>query len=306
MKVVQLYHSSTGNSRLCASVFADEAGRQGAVCETFDIRDVGDGKELIERIRGCDLFGVTVPTYYFKAPVNVLEFLETLPAFEPKPLFVLNCCTSISSNTIAMLANLLQQKNLFLIDRLIVHGEESYPPFRWKSLLPQKGKPGAKELERVREFARMVCEKAGEIRSDPDYTFPHRHYKIWHTPFHFIAISASRRNLMRYMLGKRLVADACTSCGVCAQKCPTKSIRLSPHDLKAIEGRRDTVVRRRGVLCAKLADSPDETMMLPVFLDTCMGCYACVNLCPVSAIYTPVAAGRPPYRGPAGDCPKPR
>ena len=300
MKIVQLYHSSTGNNRLCASVFEQEVSKSGHACATTDIRNVGDGRKVVERIGECDLFGVTIPTYYFKAPINVIEFLDSLPVFEPKPFFVLNCCTSISSNTIAMLAGRLQEKNLYLIDRLIVHGEESYPPFRFKFFLPQKGKPGKRELERVRGFARGLCEKAEKITADSNHTFRRKRYPIWPTPFHLIAISASCRNMMRYMFGKRLVPDACTSCGTCARECPTGSIELFPHDLSAMERRRDVVIRRRGNLCARLAESPDGTVRLPVFADTCMGCYACVNLCPARAIHTPVAAGRPPFRGPDG------
>jgi NAD-dependent dihydropyrimidine dehydrogenase PreA subunit/flavodoxin len=299
MKIFQVYHSSTGNNRLCAAVFEEEAKARGDECLTFDVRNSGDGKEAAARIAECDLFGVVTPTYYFKAPVTMIDFIERLPAFEPKPCCILNCCTDITSNTIAMLARQLQRKNLFLIDSLVVHGEETYPPFRWKSLIPKKGKPGAEELRRVRAFTKRVCEAAEKIRRNPNHVFRPRRYVVWPTPFHFIAVSASRRNMMRYMLGKRLVPDACTSCGICARECPTNSIRLLPHDLNAVRRRRDATVRRRGVLCARLADSADGTLMLPVFADTCMGCYACVNLCPTSAIYTPVANRRPPYPGPA-------
>ncbi len=295
MRILNLYHSSTGNNRLCAAVFEEEAAALGHDCRTVDIRDAGDGRELVEQIRGCDLFGLTVPTYYFKAPVNVVEFLDRLPVFEPKPFFVLNCRTDTTANTISMLANQLRKKNLFLIDSERVKGEESYPPFRFKRYIPGKGTPGEKELSRVRGFAKRVCEKAEAIPAGPDYAFKRKHHTVWPTPFHLIALASSRRHMLRFMLGKKLVPGACTACGVCARECPTKSIRLLPHDSDAIERRRDVTYRRRAALNAGLARG-DGVVMLPVFADTCMGCYACVNLCPASAIYTPVANGRPPYR----------
>ena len=299
MRIVQIYHSSTGNTRLCAEVFERRAVDAGHQCRTIDVRDVGDGREVAGVIRDCDLFGLAVPTYYFKAPANVTEFVEALPVFEPKPAFVLNCRTDTTANTISLLARQLQRKNLFLIDSLRVRGEESYPPFRFKWYIPGKGAPTGDDLHKVRDFADTVCARAAKISADANHVFAKRHYVVWPTPFQFIAAAASRRNMARYMLGRRLVPDACTSCGICARECPVGTVAMFPHALDDIERRRDVTVRRRSALHARLAASDTGTVELPVFSDACMGCYACVNLCPTQALYTFVANGRPPYRGPA-------
>ncbi len=299
MRIVQIYHSSTGNTRLCASVFERSAVEAGHECRTIDVRDIDNSSEIAEVIRGCDLFGLSVPTYYFKAPVNIIEFIDTLPVFEPKPVFVLNCRTDTTANTISLLARQLQRKNLFIIDSLRIKGEESYPPFRFKWLIPGKGTPNQADQHKVGDFAVKVCAQAESILADADYVFKKKRYMIWPTPFQFIAWAASRRNMARYMVGRKLVPGACISCGTCVSKCPVNAVAMIPHDMDAINRRRDITIRHRKVLKSRLDASENGVVQLPVFSEACMGCYACVNLCPEQALYTLASNGRPLYRGPA-------
>ncbi len=297
MKITIICHSSTGNTRLCAETMAAELGRLGHDCVTIDVRRLGRG-EMPGDLKTADLVGVATPTYFFRPPVNLTEYLQSIPPLEPKPGFVLNTCSAVRSNTVKTIAKLLQRRNVFMIGKLTIHAEEAYPLFRFGFFKYNEGKPHERDLEKVRRFARRIGERAKKIQSDESErrrALRKRLYVNLPTPFHLIALVSTRKNQLRAMLRKKVIADRCTSCGVCVEACPTHSITLVPFTRDEVEASPGVVIEERERYERNLAE---ETLTLPKFADTCMACYACYNLCPEDAIITSLCRGRPRYRGP--------
>lgn len=302
MKTAIIYHSSTGNTRLCAETLAAELRRLGHECAAIDVRRLRKG-EAPEEARAADLIGVASPTYAFRPAVNLMEYIDSLPPLEPKPGFVLNTCSAIKSNTLTMLAKALQRKNVFTIGRLTVHAEEAYPLFRFRFFKANEGKPDERGLERVRRFAREIDEKAKRVLSDESEqrsALRKRLYINAPTPFHLLALVSTRKNQLRGMFGKKVIADRCAACGACAAACPTRSIELAPVTREEAESSRDIVIEERQKFERKFAENADggEVITLPRFASTCMACYACYNLCPENAIVTSICRNHPRYRGP--------
>jgi len=330
VKITIICHSSTGNTRLCAEAMAAELGRLGHECVTIDVRRLGRG-EMPDDLKTADLVGVATPTYFFRPPVNLTEYLQSIPPLEPKPGFVLNTCSAVRSNTVKTIAKLLQRRNVFMIGRLTIHAEEAYPLFRFGFFKYNEGKPHEKDLEKVRRFARRIDERAKKIQSDESErrrALRKRLYVNLPTPFHLIALVSTRKNQLRAMLRKKVIADRCTSCGVCVEACPTHSIALVPFTRDKVETSPGVVIEEKEQYERKLAEAAafgcsctsgphnfgsdargqevrkektpqgGATLTLPKFADTCMACYACYNLCPEDAIITSLCRGRPRYRGP--------
>lgn len=291
MKTTIIYHSSTGNTRVCVEAAAAEFRRLGHDCALIDVRHAAE-EHALENLRDGDLIGVATPTYAFQPALNLMDFVKSLPPLENKPGFILCTYGGAQSNTMRILANALQQKNIFTIAARKVKCEESFTPIRFRFLKWGRGRPREKDLEKVRAFIRRVCDKARGPLS-----LRKRRYFNWPTPFYLIALMSSRKNQLKGMFGKRVIVDRCASCGVCAKICPTRSIQLAPVPVGEVRSSRHLVVEDDARLEEKIGEG--GVLNLPRFADTCMACYGCVNLCPEDAIYTPLCRNHPRYRGPA-------
>ncbi|MEW6356104.1 MAG: EFR1 family ferrodoxin [Planctomycetota bacterium] len=212
-------------------------------------------------LKAFDMLGVASAVYGFRPAYAALKFLRDMPPVEDMPAFVLACCSLIPANSLNRMARMLRGKGAQVLGGIEVRGEEAWTAIRFPGLIIGKGRPNAQDDETVRAFTRDMIEAHGQAISGK--AVPRSRFRRF-SPWGLIG-SLTCRPVMRYaMLGKKLNEDKCTKCGLCAEKCPTNSIALAPY---------------------------------PTFGGGCMGCFACVNLCPEEAIRTPWTWGRVRYKG---------
>ena len=137
MKVAVVYYSKSGNTKKVAEAMANELGT-GA-------ESIKDEPEL----EGVDLLFVGSGCYNKKLTGNMVEFLENLKGIKRAAVFgtYLGQTSAIES-----MKGILEKKGIKVIDEWGCSGAFIY--------LMNKGRPNEKDLDRARQFANSVLEKA--------------------------------------------------------------------------------------------------------------------------------------------------
>jgi len=254
-----VYFSQTGNTRLVAEAMARGLSAEG--CDPVHVRPIE--KVGPEEWRGCDLFVLGTPVFYYKEPANVRAWIRGLaprdlvPAFaglrRGKPAFTFITHGGNPTNTLRRLQRLLGAKGARVLGSFECFGYDTYPIYL-KSFR-QWGHPDAEELAAAEEFGRAAARQAerflaGAPMAEASYPF------VGGRTFRLSILC--RRPILDWMFPRLDVnRDLCTRCGACARRCPTGNISLDP---------------------------PGGTFRWPAFADRCIRCYLCERICPHNAI----------------------
>ena len=251
MRGLICYYSGSGNTQL-----ACEAIASGTPSIDFDLHNIVQDGNL--DLASYDLVGFATWADFFNPPQRMKTFLESVPRQEAKPAFVFNTFGSFSSRTLATLDRWVRVRGFQTIAGHSLHTPENYPPMI-KRGMGFENSPNDKELaafqaffDRLDGLAKLLA--GGEV-------VPTR--RVGLTRF----MPALPRTHSRRWMGEILVdPNACTTCGVCRDRCPYGAIELNPK---------------------------------PVFNRAkCYGCWACYHHCPTQAISTKTISGVAQYARP--------
>jgi len=203
---------------------------------------------------GYDLLGIGLPAYYFSPPVNVMDYLNSLPDLNGLPAFVFVVHGTLPGDTGTITRRLLAQKGAKDAGYFQCHGADFFLGYLKEGYFFSPDHPTEKELHEAEEFGRKVAAaKAGQEYSrpkdDPGLGFIYRMEQFLMNPW-----------LIRNVYGRMFTVkkDKCTACGLCMKECPTGNISADK------EGR-------------------------PVWGHNCLLCVNCEMKCPENAIKSPVS-----------------
>ncbi len=231
------YFSGTGNSLYVAQKLheADEG-------ELIDMAGALNEKHFKYKISEGEKVGIVFPVYFYGLPTIVAEFMDKLAIESNTDTFiytVITCGGSIGSAD-KMLANLLKQNDLDLNSAFSVEMPSNYvimydiPDNEKQNITLDSAE---KQIEKIVEL--LESDKKG------DFVF-NRGLSIL-TPLAYRIYGIYRKTKKFY------ATNACTSCGLCEEICPSKTIQLSSGKPEWIN-------------------------------DKCSHCSACINRCPAQAI----------------------
>lgn len=233
------YFSGTGNSRWAAQRLAELTGD-----EACDIAGLAGAPDLA----GEKQVGLVFPIYAWGAPEPVLAFARAVAA--PPEAFTFGVCTCGSEAGLAMKklaavfpldsAYSVVMPNNYVIGSDVDGGEEARRKL---------GAAGAALEQAAREIA-------GRVQTNRVHEGALAALKSGPVNFGFNRFARGTKPFW--------TTDACTGCGLCAERCPAKVIALT-------DGR-------------------------PVWSGACYQCLRCINECPARAIeYGKTTAGRERY-----------
>jgi ferredoxin len=255
MNLLILYESCTGNTELGVEVIRRTLDNQGHVCEVQRFRDSNP-----EALAGYDLYCFATPVQSFAPLASVHRFLKSMPVMKGCPAFVFTTGAGWPGVAHRMMARLLHRRGMIVLGAHMMPCPDNWPIGRRldRHFYDLFTFPPKRSIKKTQAFALAMAGKAYRYRDGIEVEqAPHI---LWPTPTLPLGILAVRGILAR-AYGRRTVdAELCNRCGICVETCPVGAVRL--------EG-------------------------LPVFDDSCIGCWACFNNCPTRAILS--SACRPQH-----------
>ena len=231
------YFTGTGNSLYVAQkLHENEEG------ELIDMADALSKNQFEYKIKGDEKIGFVFPVYFYGLPTIVSEFIGQLAIESDSKHFIYSVITYAGSigNADKMLEKLLKKVNLHLNSSFSIIMPNNY---NIMSDLPDKEKQN-----KVLQNAEKEIEKVGKLlRANKKGNFAHHGYFPVFTPIAYSLYGIFRKTKKFY------ATDACTSCGICEEICPSKTIQLTSGKPEWIN-------------------------------EKCSHCSGCINRCPAEAI----------------------
>jgi flavodoxin/Fe-S-cluster-containing hydrogenase component 2 len=215
-----IYFSQSGTTAQVADCIA--AGLRDAGCEV-ELSNLRDGAP--SDVGSYDILGIGSPVYYYRLPFNVIDFLESLPRLEGKPVFHFLVHGSHAFDAVNLLRRSIAERGAKDIGYFHCYGEARFLGHLREGYLFSPDHPSAQEFERATAFGTAVAERSlkGESIATRDEAKPPLVYR-----------------LERYLLSRWLVEQIysrffkvdrarCTACGLCSDTCPTKNIETTDN-----------------------------------------------------------------------------
>lgn len=240
-KVTLFWYSQTGNSFSCAERAASLLERSGyVVTMSYVLNPTDDSYD-------ADLFLFVFPTMQFYVPRAMKNFINNMPrqSTNKKALAIITCAGA-PANVPSITKRMLSEKNIDLVNHLVMRSRNSWIFLNKIIPLPQKtNKPDEKSFVRVESFIEKNI--VNRIRKKLTIFNPF-------SLFHWIGVygeSASENELKKLYGDRIFVKEACIDCNFCVALCPSGAISR-----------------------AEEIDYDD---------DLCIGCCGCMNVCPTNA-----------------------
>ncbi len=248
-----VFFSQTGTTAQVADSIA--AGLRAGGCQV-DLCHLNDGPPDPSRY---DLLGVGLPTYYYRPPFNVTDYVRGVPRLEGLAFLTFVLHGTYRGDAGNAVRSALVAKGAREVGFFACRGADRYLGYLKEGYLFSPGHPTPDELAAAEAFGGEVAGRlAGEPYSRPPTDQrPSMIYRLER----FLANRWLASNVYSRLFA--VSKDHCTSCGLCIQLCPTGNLREDE------EGR-------------------------PIWGRDCLLCLTCELRCPTDAITSP--ASRPLFR----------
>lgn len=229
-----VYFSPTGTTKKV--VHSITRGIDPENVENIDITRPEARKQSL-RITEDELLVIGVPVYMGRVPALIIEWLNTIQAQNTRAVCVVVYGNRTYEDAMLELNNIIMKRGCIPIAGGAFIGEHSFSQPETPTAM---GRPDTNDVRHAEEFGRKIREKIESVSSisglsevDIPGIYPYRgDSTLWKVDF----IS---------------VSNGCTSCGVCAENCPTG----------AIDSENSSIINQ----------------------DTCITCCACIKNCPEHA-----------------------
>jgi len=231
------YFSGTGNSLYVAQKLHESEGG-----ELINITDAINENRFKYEVKDDEKIGIVFPVYFFGLPTVLSEFIDQLVVESSAKPFVYTVVTygGTMGNADKMLGKQLKQRNLQLNSAFSIKMPSNY--------VMMYDAPDKEKQNLTLQSAEKQIEKiAGLLASNKEGDFVSNRGPGILTPIVYKMYGIRRKTKNFY------ITDACTSCGLCEEICPSKTVQLTSGKPEWIN-------------------------------EKCSHCTACINRCPKEAI----------------------
>lgn len=243
-KCLIVYYSQGGTTDKVAKKIATGLHAAEYQTDLYNIKEKSPPETV-----GYDLLGIGSPTYYFRPPFNVTDYLNSLPKLDGLPTFVFTLHGTYQGDCGNIIRHALVQKEAQDVGYFHCHGADYFYGYLKEGYLFSPDSPTAGELAQAEDFGREIADRVegkGYTRT-PDDPHPGIVYRL------------ERFLVNRWLCNQvysrffSLNREECSSCGLCIQECPTENIS---------EGKNQ----------------------YPAWGRNCLACLTCEMICPDNAI----------------------
>ena len=231
------YFSGTGNSLYVAQKLHESEGG-----ELIDIVNAINEKHFKFKVKEGEKIGIVFPVYFLGLPTVVSEFIAKLTIESDAKPFVYTVITYGGSigNADKMLGKKLKGRNIQLNSAFSIKMPSNY-------IMMYDVSDKEKQNLTLRSAEKQIEKIVGLLEINKKGDFSNHGYLAILTPLLYRIYGIRRKTKNFY------ATDACTSCGLCEEICPSKTIQLTSGKPEWIN-------------------------------EKCSHCSACINRCPAEAI----------------------
>ncbi len=255
MKVLIVEFSQSGNTREIARAISEGIIDSGNSADIVPIKNAGSNCA-----DGYDLIGIGTPTFFYREPRNVSDFIRKMAFLAGGRCFIFCTHGSIIGNTFHNMRNLLNERGYTVIGAFDCYASTSlqfYP-----AVMHTEGHPDPSDKDNARRFGKEICDlsrriQKGEKEHVPTFTVVK---DVWWSK---TAQMLSQDFLRKISPKLEVDLNKCTRCLQCEQNCPVDAIDI-------------------------MNDPP------LIQLEACIFCWYCEKSCPEKAIiadWTDMQAG---------------
>jgi len=211
------YFSLGGTTAKVAAAIAAGLQSEGL---RVDLQDVRENPTI--DIDSYAVIGIGSPTYYFRPPFNILDFIAALPDLQQLPAFQFVLHGTYIGGASNILHQALMEKGARHIGSFTCRGADYFLGYLKQGFLFSPDHPTHDELEEAQIFGREVVRRLSRPAGIPYQAHPSLGLIYQLERF------MTNRFFTEQMLSRffQVDPDACTSCGLCVEGCPTTNIHL--------------------------------------------------------------------------------
>jgi flavodoxin/Pyruvate/2-oxoacid:ferredoxin oxidoreductase delta subunit len=214
-KCLIVYFSQTG-----ATARTGERIAAGLHASGFEVKACNIKDEKPPDVHGYDMLGIGSPVYAFKPPLNVCDYVGSLPDLEGKPAFVFLTHGTHRFNAADRIRRELVRKKAKEVGYFHCRGADFYLQYLKLGYLFSADHPTAEELAGAEVFGREI---ATRVESGQHPTVPREHAPPLIYRFERLTFS---RWLSTWVQSRLFKVDVqkCNVCGLCMARCPIGNI----------------------------------------------------------------------------------
>ena len=218
LNVLIIYFSQTGGTEKIAKKIEQGVLNTGNSCEITKIKGASS-----KDFNNFDLIGIGTPTFYYREPINVRNFIQAMDNVDGKYCFLFCTHGSIIGNTFYYMSEELTKKGYLVIGAFDSYSESSlqfYP-----KVMHTVNHPDQIEIEGAIKFGESICEinlqvKSGDLNPIPTFKL------IEDTWWANDSKSSTSTVLKRLFPEFKVNTDKCTKCLTCQENCPVDAINI--------------------------------------------------------------------------------
>ncbi len=220
--IILYYFSGTGNAKMAAEWFKNEAFNRNMTCE---IRVVTEKGKIEVPEKENLLIGFFSPTHGFNFPPIMLDFLFRFPRGKKSDVFILNTRAGMKLYKLFLpglsgAAQFFTAFILWLKNYKIIGMQPLDMPSNWISIHPAL---------RDKVIVSIVnrCERIVKRFADKLFSGKRVYKAFWSLPFDLAILPIA---FLYYFIGRFAIAKTfyasfdCTQCGLCSKNCPVNAI----------------------------------------------------------------------------------
>lgn len=237
--------SQYGSTRKVSELIA-----KGFLSANWEIDHFIIGSNDVPALTGYDVIGIGSPTYFFRPPFIVKDFILSLKNLSQISSFVFVLHGTHQGTCGNWIRNQLKAKGAKDLGYFLCTGADYWMGYIKRGYMFAPDSPSDNELSDAEEFGKIISKRFGE--QDPEV----EPYDSSIPAMYGLEKFLTNRTFSKLMYSKTFRADkTCDNCGICIKVCPTKNIT------EKVNGR-------------------------PEWHSNCMLCATCELSCPKDAIHS--------------------
>ena len=221
MKTLIIYFSQTGGTEKIAKAICEGMRETGNECELVQIKEAST-----KNLTSYDLIGIGCPTFYYREPLNVQEFIRQMENGNGKYAFIFCTHGSCKGNTFYYLNEEITKKGFIVIGAFDSYAESSLQFYPKPMHTAQH--PDAIEIAEARQFRNELLQR---IQSGETDLFPIFEL-IEDTGWAKDSKMMSPELLRKLSPHLKIDSEKCTQCLVCQNNCPVDAIDIANQEIQ--------------------------------------------------------------------------